>query len=911
MSFTRPLPRRDVVVLAIYLFLAIVLTYPLIAHLTTYQPGEGVDDPALTWSMWWVKFSIFDLGVNPLTSDYVFYPLGINLVAYTPTLLNSVFSIPLQFVFGVVIAQNLIVYLSLVAGGYGALLFTREIFSRQGIDPHGRNAEIAAALAGAFYGFGAWHVNYVWGANFFLLSNEWIPFYALYLLRTDKQPWRNGVLAGLFLVFTAWTEMTFAMFLAILTALYLIYQAFVILSDLSAPLRTGTKNLRAIIKIGRGQARTNADNNKVSPASMRVSPRPILSSLGALGIVSAIGVSPLALNLLSDTLRYGYYLALGVGRVQIFSAEPISFFVPSARHPLLGEWATSLTNANTHYAFIGYATLILAGVGFHVQRKSSQARLWITLAALFAVIMLGSTLIIGGQSTGIPLPFAILRAIPFVNANRYPTRFNVMLMLSLVPLIAFGAERLLKTRRGSVVLGALTALLVFEQLVFPTPLSDMRVPAIFQTIRDEPGDFSVLEVPLGWRGSIVTQGKQDNKAQFYQTVHRKRLLGAITSRVPPFKFQYFIEAPVINSLIALETGREIDEPRLTQDRAAALDVLRFFDIRYVDVNRTLTDPVLWQYVLDVFPLKEIYRDDERIVYRVDALPRSSRAINPADETARLYFDDRWGREQASNGIGYRWATRSDSAIWLPLERMDQTINFRLRGVRAGQKVSLHVNGQTIVAWVLTTDWNDYAVRVPASVLRENLNEFAFVTETFPVNAVRPAQDDYTIGDTGILSPVDIAVTGAGFDAGRFGEIFVDGKSAIENKRAYHLVAVNPQNGAVDRVASFDTFADASESVRLAQFIADLPRGEIVAGAATDDVSRSLQQSAINALRSIGVEGDLRFQFRMGHAFIGVKGALPGQALERVEGRFPANVAVGKNVASDRIAFALGEIRIGR
>ena len=66
---------------------------------------------------------------------------------------------------------------------------------------------------------------------------------------------------------------------------------------------------------------------------------------------------------------------------------------------------------------------------------------------------------------------------------------------------------------------------------------------------------------------------------------------------------------------------------------------------------------------------------------------------------------------------------------------------------------------------------------------------------------------------------------------------------------------------------------------------------------------------MDALRSIGVEGDLRFQFRAGHAFIGVKGAQPGQVAEQTDGRLPANVAVGKNVASDRAAFALSAIQI--
>ena len=868
-----PLLRRDLSILAIYFLLALVVTYPLVAHFDTFGPGHGVDDPAQTWSIWWLKFATFDLGASPLGTDFLFYPLGLNLVAYTPTFLNGVISIPLQFVFGVIVAQNLIVLFALVAGGYGAYLFVRESLSRFG-GLADSNRTIPAALAGAVYAFGAWHINYVVAGHFMLLSNEWIPYFALYLIRWDKSSWRDGARAGLFFVLATWTELTFAPFLAILTALYLLYQIILL-----RPLST-----------------------------IRAKLRPLVSNLIALSIISAVGVSPLVLNLLSDFQRYGYYLTSGVGRIQIFSAEPISFFFPSAQHPFLGAWASSLTNANTSYAFVGYAAMILAVYGIYAHRASHVARFYAVAALVFALVMLGPTLIVGGQSTGLPMPFAALRAIPFVNANRYPVRFNVMLMLALATPIALGVGRLLQTSRGKVMLGALTVLLAFEQLVLPIPLSDLRVPPIYQTIRDDPGDFAVLELPLGWRNSIQLQGKMEDRAQFFQTVDRKRRLGGITSRTPQWKFQYFLQAPVVNSLIALETDRELDDVRLAQDRAAAAQVLRFFNIRYVDIDRALAGPQVEQYALDVFPMKEIYRDGTRTVYRVDDLPLP-RAIDPADETARLYFDDSWGRPQFdANGSGYRWATRGDSLIWLPLAQVDQTITFRLRGANARQRVVLRVNGKDITELALTDQWAEYRVSVPAAVLRDGLNEIVFVTDTVPIEAAR--QDNYMIGDTGVVSPVDLAATGAGYNAGAFGEIYVRGKNMIDSQRGYQLVAVNPQSGAVDRIGSFDTFADAKESERLAQFIAQLPRGEIVAGVAIDDVSSNLKQDAIDAFRSIGVGDDLRFQFRTGHAFIGVKGALPGQGLEQVDGRFPSNVSVGKNIAGDRAALAIGTITIG-
>lgn len=862
---------RHVFVVVFYLALAIVLTWPLIAHFQTHVPGQGVDDPAQTWSLWWVRYALLDLGISPLTTDHLFYPVGINLVAYTPTFLNGVLSIPLQLIFGVIPATNIIIYFAFVMNGYGAFLFTRDVLARCKI-----NSDVAAFLAGSFYAFGAWHVHYA-DATYMLLSCEWIPFYVFYLLRLERNPFRNGAHAGFFLLLNAWTELTLAMFLAIFTALYLVYWMVTRLIEI--------KKISVFVRVGQH----------------------IILGLGILGILAMVGVSPLLLNLWNDTQRFGYYLSQGMGRVQIFSAELISFLFPSPQNPILGAWANTITTANTRYAFIGYAVLILVIVGFLAYRKSRETIFWTISAVFFASLMFGPSLIIGGQNTDIPLPFALLRAIPFINANRYPVRFNTILMFSLTPLIAFGAARLLQLSRGKIILGVLSVLLAVEQLVVPIPLSDLRVPAIFETIRYDPGDFAVLNLPLGWRGSVSLQGKMEDQAQFFQTVHHKRMLGGITSRTPRFKTQYFLEAPIIQSIIALESGNEVDDNRRALDRNVAAEVLRFFNIRYVNMNRALAGDVLTQYILDVFPLTEIYRDDTRIVYRVQSLPAlpSNRIINNS-ETARLYFDDRWGRVQyLDDSAGYRWATQSESAIWLPLAKRAQTVTFRLRGAHLNQKMILRVNGTVVAEIMLNETWENYLVPISALVLDEGLNEFVFSVDTVAINATR--QDNYSIGDTGIVSPVDISATGAGFEAGRFGEIFVAGRNVIENKRGYQLVAINPQSGAVERVGSFDTFADANESVRLAKFVNDLPNGEIVAGVAIDDVSKNLLPSAVDALHQLGVEADLRFEFRAGHAFISIKGAPMGSVLESVEGRLPANVSVGKNVASDHVAFALSWI----
>ncbi|GIL15120.1 MAG: hypothetical protein BroJett039_02930 [Chloroflexota bacterium] len=860
---------KTLALVAFYFFLAVVLTYPLALQLGTHIPGHDTDGPAQTWSLWWTRFALLDLGRAPFTTDYLFYPLGLNLVAYTPVFLNGLLSIPLQLAFGVIVAQNLMVYGALVLGAFGAFLFTREILARLNL-AQARYADGAAILAGAVYGFGAWHLNYVVAGHFMLISNQWLPFYALYLLRLDKG-WRSAALLALFLIFTAWTELTYVPFLALLTIFYLTYLVIARRSVLK-------KNILGLV---------------------------LASAL------SLLGISPLILSLASDFQRYGYYLTQGVGRIFVFSAEPLSFLLPSSQHPLLGAWSASITTANTSYAFVGWAVLILVALGVYAKRSSALVWFWVSAALLFALLMFGVTLYIGGENTNVPMPFALLRMIPFVNANRYPARFNVMLMLALAPLVALGALWLLNARAawGKFAFAALTALLVFEQLVAPIPTTEIRVPQMFETIRETRGDFTVLEIPLGWRGSIVMQGKTDDVAQFYQTFDRKRRLGGITSRFPAFKLRYFAEMPLIGSLIALEEGRAVDDAQIARDRALAVDIARFFDIRFVSVNRAETSDATLNYLRATLPLTEIARDETRTLYRVAPLPPLEQArVDPAADDARMLFDDSWGRAQEDNaGFGLRWATEARARLLLPLENENYAMTFRLRGARPSQKIQLRVNETPVAEWTVTDAWGDYTARIPASATRDGLDELIFTSETVALNDAAP--DDRMLGGTGIVSPVDLAAVGAGFDAGKFGEIFVAGKNQIPSTRGYHLVAVNPQTGKVDAVGSFDTFADRDASRRLVEFIRALPSGEIVVGVAIDDASKELTADAFAALQTLGVAGDARAQFRAGHAFIGLKGIAPGQAIEDLNARAPANVAVGKNIDKPRVSFALGPFEI--
>jgi hypothetical protein len=162
---------------------------------------------------------------------------------------------------------------------------------------------------------------------------------------------------------------------------------------------------------------------------------------------------------------------------------------------------------------------------------------------------------------------------------------------------------------------------------------------------------------------------------------------------------------------------------------------------------------------------------------------------------------------------------------------------------------------------------------------------------------------YRIGTTGVASPGALRVTSVGRNHGSAGSIELEGVQLSPDRRGYNLVALEP-DGRLLAAKAFDTFVDPAAATRLAAWIGTLPRGTIVAGAVRDEASRRLDGQAVRALATLGIEGDLRGRFREAHAFVGVKGADPGAALEALGAR-PIELHVGRIEPSAARAAPVG------
>jgi hypothetical protein len=170
---------------------------------------------------------------------------------------------------------------------------------------------------------------------------------------------------------------------------------------------------------------------------------------------------------------------------------------------------------------------------------------------------------------------------------------------------------------------------------------------------------------------------------------------------------------------------------------------------------------------------------------------------------------------------------------------------------------------------------------------------------------RPRDERNRIGTTGGWSPVDLRVRSGGQPWGDRASIEVNGVEWAAGGRGYNLVAIEP-SGDVREAAVFDTFFEPEAPARLGGWIAALPAGTIVAGAVKDEASGRLSDAAVLALGALGITGDLRGHFRESHAFVGVKGAAPGSAVEALGPR-PVELMVGQPQAG--LGLELTEFRL--
>lgn len=580
---------------------------------------------------------------------------------------------------------------------------------------------MAAFLGGVVYAFTASRFVYLALGHYNFASNHWIPFYALYTIKTIHEPRaKNALWAGLFLTLTLSCEMTYGIFLVVFTMVYLLFTS-----------RRRFLNIQ------------------------------FARRLGLLLIAFLLTYSPMLYFVFREML-YGGYTLEGWGDALKLSTDLLGFFTPTKLHPLWGDdWTRELRAvvegtarfSDVDTVFVGYATLLLAIFALFKYRRT--LRVWAVAALTSAILSLGPLLQINGQylfnldsllgeaKVTFPMPFALLHYLPIAHANRAPNRFSVIMTLSLAVMVGYAAFWILNRLPTLHVLRftfyvLLFSAITFEHLSIPLPLTDARIPEICYQIGAEPGQFAILQLPMGWRNSFGTLGSERTQAQYYQAAHHKPIISGNISRNPPVKFEYFRQISLFKSITDLELYQEIDAATKERDKVLAPELMYLYDVRYLLIlpripgrlpyADTMTKTV--DYALEVLPLEPepIYDREGVLAYRViQPPPRADFTIDFGLEETEMYRGEGWSWNEPIGGVSANWATAQRARVFVPLRQEGDykltlaALPFSYQGAPL-QRVRLTMNGHLASELSLTANWAPYEVDISSAVIRDGLNE---------------------------------------------------------------------------------------------------------------------------------------------------------------------------------------------
>ncbi|HEX9901837.1 MAG TPA: discoidin domain-containing protein [Acidobacteriota bacterium] len=165
--------------------------------------------------------------------------------------------------------------------------------------------------------------------------------------------------------------------------------------------------------------------------------------------------------------------------------------------------------------------------------------LFIYLLGLFWAFFLsfgGYFSFLGHSASDLPLPFRwFYNVLPGFKGIRMPSRYAVFVIFSLVVLAGYGLKFILSKirKRALGIAFSLTviALLNVEYLTLPQQRqafpTTQDIPPTYEWLRQQPGDFSIMEVPLrsniGW----------DAMCMYFSLFHHKKIVNGYSGFIPP------------------------------------------------------------------------------------------------------------------------------------------------------------------------------------------------------------------------------------------------------------------------------------------------------------------------------------------------------------------------------------------
>ena len=551
------------------------------------------------WRLWHLKQAVLGRA-DFFFSDYIFYPMGIQMIRQEWFPVVGLMSLPFHAL-GPVTAYNLQYALAYVLTGVTTYLLCKHLSRDRAV----------ALLCSVLFTFCEYHVL---KAHFHgqpgQAHQEFMPLYLLFLLLYLQRRRRvHALLAGLSFVLATFTSGYQMIFLFLLTVPLL-----------------GRQLVHAW---WHGEPASGGRR-----AALRLEAGAVLCFALLAGGVALLLIGPILLYNWS-----AFSAGLGSLADPSFNApsEVTSYFISSLVRPPTPE----VLFTDSHVAFLGYTLPLLLLLGVALLRGRTGAWFWCGCALLFFVLSLGPTPQYNGRVVA-ELPFFhLMQQIPIIRGARFVSRFSSLVTLCLVLCLAQVLGRLntsllsgLKPLTRGLIYGLLVLLAVadlsygrFIWLKQGKGFQEFRVPRAYRLLARDPQDATLLTYPLAWESRSQRVGDVEFPPCWlmaFQPFHGKRLLTGFGDAIPDEDLRSIRSLPFIAELSRIPRGDTMPLPDAQAIRAAQ-GVVRRLNIRYILVHRipffgmpegSYRVEEALRFMRTCLHLEQIYEDRELLLFKV-------------------------------------------------------------------------------------------------------------------------------------------------------------------------------------------------------------------------------------------------------------------------------------------------------
>jgi hypothetical protein len=654
------------VVFVAYGLLACLVTWPLPIHLQTHLLGApGGDTGVYVWNLWIFRHEILRHAHVPFSTDHVFaYTGGADFAIHNYTPIAGILGLPLIGPLGVVGAFNTVLISFIALAGCATYALGR----RLGLSPW------AAWLGGALFAASP-IMTAKETAHLSLVIAAPLPLFLWALLRVlESRRKRDALLVGLLVAVAAYSDAYYGIYCALMGAFVIAWRFTEwttrpptillarlvrgidgLLAALSAVvlwrLFSGPADLvlgGLVIKL---QTLYNPVLVLVLLAAIRVwlSSRPRvrivdrdaqltrLRRLGGIAVAACLVLMiPVIAGIVQRAINGQLPATETFWRSSPRGVDVLAYVVPNPTHPWFGDVTRPLflpPRADAFPEFAASFSLVALVILAIAAWRGLLPRMWVAFTAGFAMLSLGPFIHVAGVNTYVIGPWALLRYLPIVGLARSPSRFAMVAALGLAVLFAFAIQALWRRRVAGapVWAGMVAVVLAVELLPAPRPLYSAAVPRVYEMIatsaRNPDDSARLLELPTGLRDGTSSVGNFNPASLFYQTRHRRPLLGGYLSRVSGWRKQINALDPMMNALTTLSEGRELPAPAVEEARAWRDTFLTRSCVRYVVLDKARAPADLSAFAVNVLRLARVHADaDYELLTPID--PPSCEAPRP-------------------------------------------------------------------------------------------------------------------------------------------------------------------------------------------------------------------------------------------------------------------------------------------